>query len=170
MKKKIWIYYVIMNIALIALLGFLTFQAFFPKKVVYTDPVVLLEKTLVYGDTLKVMDPDVVDNSNEECTYHFSVENTTDAARTFYLYLQVTGDKAIVDILTVKIKDSGLLLSYTPNFPIKTVNLQPGEKTEFTLKVYLDMLQIIDTTAFPGAKVTLTVFDDYARFYGLLQE
>ena len=169
-KSKFTIYYIVLNLALVALVGFLVFRTFFPAKKVYPEPVTLLSENLTAGDSLKIIDPEIADNSDTISTYHFSIENTTTAAKTYYLYLEVTGDKTVIDTLTVKIKEKNILISYLPNFPIKTVTLQPGEKSSFTVKVYIDLLQTINPQSFYGKSIALTISDDYASFYGLNQD
>ena len=167
MKSKIWIYYLALNIVLIGFTGFLVYRAFFPAATKYPDPVTLLEETLVYGETLLAKYPDDVDNSDKDSTYSLSITNETSADKTYYLYLTVNGDKKLIDALTIKIKDKELLLSYSPNSYVKTVTLKPAESITLTIKVYVDLLQIIDPQVFNDAQITFSISDDYAQFYSL---
>ena len=167
MKSKVWIYYLLLNIALVAVVGYFSYKAYFPDKVVYPDPVTLFEQVLNYGEELQVLDPYLVDNDETLATYHFSLSNQSEEELSYYLYLKVTGDIEIINSLTVKIQDKGLLISYLPNAAIKKITLQPKETLEFSVKIYIDMLQVLDTSIFTDKSITLTIMDDQVSFYGI---
>jgi len=170
MKSKAWIFYLIVNLVFAGFVGYLGYKAYFPDEIIYPDPVELFKQELPFGEELKIIDPDIADNSEEEATYDFSFTNNTEEEKTYYLYLDIQGDQILIDYLTVKIRDKGLLISYQPNFSIKTITLQPGETAHLTIKIYIDFLQVLSPEPFAEKSITLTIYDDYASFYGLKNE
>lgn len=171
MKSKAWIIYLVLNLVLVGVVGFFTYKIYFPDVIEYPDPVTVFEQTLAYGDTLKLIDPNIADASETECTFHFSLRNDDpELEKSFYLYMESTGDQILTDSLTIKMQDKGLLISYQANVAAKKVTLKPNESIDFTVKIYIDLLQIIDPSIFEGKTITFKVIDDQVRFYGLDSE
>ena len=170
MKSKVWIYYLILNLALVGIVGFFSYKTYFPDKIIYPDPVTLFEKNLLFGDELKISDPYLIDNNDDQATYFFTLSNSTETEKTYYLYLDLQGDQELIDNLTIKLKDKGLLISYQPNSGIKKISLQPGESVQVTVKIYIDVLQVLDSSAFIDKSITVKIIDDQAAFYGIQPE
>ena len=169
MKNKAIIIYIILNLILIGTTGFLVYRQLFPPVITYPDPVTLFSEELEYGKKLNLMDPAFIDVNDSASTYHFTITNNTETEKTYYLFLDVSGDEILFSSLVIKIKDKNLLISYQPNNSLKTVTLAPSASLDFTVKIYLDISQVLmqDTVLFAGTQITVTITDDYARFYNL---
>ena len=167
MKSKIWIFYLIMNIVLVGVIGFLSYRMYTQPALSYPDPVTIFEEEFPYGEKLKIMDPLIAEAEESDCLYSFSFKNDTEEEKAFYLYLQVSGDQIIIDNLTVKVQEKNLLINYLPNSALRKIILQPNESASISMIIYIDLLQVIDSTLFIEKNITIKVIDDQAAFYGI---
>lgn len=171
-KSYVWIYYLIINLAFLSVVGYFTYKIFYPDKPVYPDPVILFEQSLVVGTDIKVVDPEVVDYDDALSTYSFTLTNNSEDVKIYYLYLNPADNQLLADALTYKIKtfESDQLISYPPVGPIRKISLEPNQSQVIYLKLYLDITQTIDVLAFQQQSITVIISDDYASYYNLKVE
>lgn len=168
-KSKITLFYLIINIVFLAMIGYFTYKIFFPDKPVYPDPVNYFEQTLKVPDQLKTVDPYVVDKDDKLYTYSIELKNTDTKEKIFYLYVKTTGDQKLVDQLTLKIKltDTDILMKYNVNGPLRKITLAPGESKTIYAKIYLDVTQILTPAELQNLSVNVVIKDDYVSFYNI---
>ncbi|MFV0255552.1 MAG: hypothetical protein ACK5G7_05445 [Erysipelotrichaceae bacterium] len=162
--KPLTLTYITLNIVFISIIAFFAFQTIYSNN--YPERSIIETMEFTIGEQIQVLKPGSL---NEEYSGNFSVDITNDTTeeKEYYIVLNVDADESLDDILTIQHQEGNIYAAVLPNSSFKKITLKPNESKTLNFRVYIDIAQTLDSNAYNGLVVTISLVDDYVTYYSI---